>query len=328
MKLPTIPVLTALTMLPLMAGDQASTDDWSHLALKAQEQLKQSRFAEAAESGKDALQLARQFGPADKKLASNYHLLGVIYREWGHCSEARTSYVHAIATWRRMSDPNPVYLFRSITSLISVMVECDDFAAAEKTFRVYEPQLERLRSGSLDEANLLSLRAVLARAKKNYVRSESLYHQAIELMDKTPEAKPMEIAVERSSLAVVLDKEGRHAESLAESERAIDFFERAAPQSPSLVAALNNAACALADLGRKDESARTFQRALAGAQDLYGEDSRITAKIMLSYARVLRENKQSPAAADWQKRGSEAFRRSLVRDSGTIDAEDLKTMGK
>jgi tetratricopeptide (TPR) repeat protein len=90
------------------------------------------------------------------------------------------------------------------------------------------------------------------------------------------------------------------------------------------VAAYNNAACSLADMGRLDESERMFQRALAMASDIYGEDNHVTAKIMLSYARVLREKKESPAAAELQKKGSEAFRRALNRDNGTVDAEELR----
>jgi hypothetical protein len=45
---------------------------------------------------------------------------------------------------------------------------------------------------------------------------------------------------------------------------------------------------------------------------------------MLSYARVLRENKQTPASANWQKRGAEAFRRALARDNGMVDLEELR----
>ena len=195
--------------------------------------------------------------------------------------------------------------------------------AADKAFRTYASELQRYRSDSLDEAKLLSLRAVLARGRKNYGQAEALFRQTIEVMEHTPHASPVEIAVERGNLAVALDKEKRYAESLAESERAIAILEQAAPRHPSLVASLNNAACSLADLGRRDESERVFQRALAAAADLYGEDNRVTAKIMLSYARVLRENKESPAAADWQKRGVEVYRRSLMRDNGTVDMEEL-----
>jgi tetratricopeptide (TPR) repeat protein len=328
MKLLTILVFLAPTMLPLMAEDQALIPGWAPLALKAQAQLWEGRFAEAAESAQTAMKLAKHSGPPDKRLASNYHLLGVVYREWGHCAESRANYLHAIAIWRKLPDANRAYAFRSITSLISVMVECDDFPAAEKMFRAYEPELERDGSAQIDRANMLSLRAAIARHKKDYQRSESLYRQSIELLEKTPEAKPIDIAVEWSSLAVVLAKEGRQVESLAESDRAIDFFERSAPRHPSLVASLNNAACTLADMGRRDESERLFRRALAGAEDLYGEDSRITAKIILSYARLLRESKEPSAAADLQKRGAEAFRHALARDNGTVDAAELKALGK
>jgi tetratricopeptide (TPR) repeat protein len=328
MKLLTISILCVPAMFPLMAQDQTPGSAWLPLARQAQAQLKEARFAEAAESAKQALQAAKHYGPSDSRVASTHHLLGLIYRDWGRCPEARTNYVHAIAIWKRQSEPNPRYLFNSITNLIGVLCECDEFEAAEKAYRTYASDLERDRSDSMDDARLLSLRAVLARVRKDYPRAETLFHQSIELMEKSPKAKPVDIEAERNNLAVIFDKEGRYAESLAASERTLAFFEQNAPRHPSLVASLNNAACSLASLGRKDESERMFERALKAAADLYGEDNRLSAKIMLSYAQVLHSNKESPAAEAWHKKGTEAFRRSLARDHGTVDVEDLKVIGK
>jgi tetratricopeptide (TPR) repeat protein len=311
---------------PVLAEDKKdpTLEAWIVAARRAQEEKKNSKYADAAESAKQALRLAKHFGPLDSKLGSTYHLLGIIYRDWGHCAESRTNYKHAIAIWLQLPQPNPRYVFNSITSLVSVECECDDFAGAEKTYRAYQPELRHYRSNSLDDAQLLSLEAVLARGRKDYARSETLFRQSIEMMEKSPDVQQVELAVQRSSLSVVLEQEGRHADSLAESEHAITFLEHAAPLHHSLLAAINNAACSLAELGRRDESERMFQRALALAAQMYGEENRVTAKIMLSYARVLGENKESPAAADFRKKGIEAFRSALRRDNGTVDVEDLR----
>jgi hypothetical protein len=48
------------------------------------------------------------------------------------------------------------------------------------------------------------------------------------------------------------------------------------------------------------------------------------ARIILSYARVLRDNKEKPAAADWNRRGQEAYHRSLLRDRQTVDVSELR----
>jgi len=316
-----------LATLPSPAQDQAPADasrTWITVARQAQQQVKDNHFAEAADTAKKALQLAKRFGSSDPKLASTYHLLGIIYRDWGHCAESRSNYSHAIAIWLRQPVANPRYIFNSITSLISVMCECDEFEPAEKLYRTYRAELERYTSDSLDEAKLVSLRGVLARGRKDYAGSEALLRQAIALMEKSPLSTPLEVVVQRSSLAVLLDKQGHHAESLTESMRAIDFLERNSPRHPSLLASINNAACSLADLGRREEAERMFKRALEMGRELYGEDNRVTAKIMLSYSRVLRENNETPAAADYLKKGTEAFRRSLTRDSATVDVEELR----
>lgn len=326
MKLLTISAFLILTILPLAGEDQPS--DWVLVARQAQTLARQARYSEAAVVAKRALQLAKSYGPTDSRLASTYHLLGLIYREWGYCAEARSYYSHAVAIWKRQSDPNPRFVFNAMTNLLSLLGECEDYPAAEKAFRLYRSDLERYRTNPLDDARILSIQAVLAGGKNQYQRAETLFRQTLDLMAKTPEAKPLDIAGERSNLAVILCKERRYAESLEESERAIEYFEKAAPRHPVMVASLNNAACSLASLGRKEEAERMFQRALQAASDLYGEDNRITAKIMLSYAKVLRENQEMPAAEAYQKRGSEVFRRSLVHDNGTVDAEELKTFGK
>ena len=327
MKLFSIAVLSTLAMSPSLAQDQAAADieaEWKPVALQAQALQRQTRFAEAAVAGQKALVIAKRFGQSDPRLATTYHLLGIVYRDMGHCAEARASFSHAITVWRRTAEPNRHYLFNSVTSMISTMCECDDFTNAEKAYHTYKTDLEQGRTDALDEAKVVSLRAVLARGRKDYVQAETLYRESIRLLESSPKAKPVEIESERSSLAVVIDKQGRYEESLVESRHAIEFFERVAPRHPSFIASLNNAACSLADLGRKDESERMFQRALDVAKDLYGEDNRATAKIILNYAGVLRQNKQTPAAESWQKRGVDAFRRALIRDNATIDAAELR----
>jgi tetratricopeptide (TPR) repeat protein len=321
MKLLSICALAVMAARPLPAEDKA---DWKTLALRSQEFLRKNQFADATRTGLEALRIAKHFDPGDVRLASNYHLLGTIYRDWGHCAEARTNFVHAIASWRRVANPNPHHPFNAIASLISVLCECDDFPAAEKAFHTYQADLVRYRSDEGNDAQLLAMKAILARGRKQYSKAEALLREAVALMEKTKAFAPAEVEVQRTSLGVVLDKQGRHQEALAVTLRAIDFLEKNAPTHPSLMAAYNNAACSLADLGRMQQSEAMFQRAMDAGASLYGEENRVTAKIMLNYARVLRENKETPAAEIWQKRGAEAYRTSLRRDNASIDVEVLR----
>ncbi|HEY3836533.1 MAG TPA: tetratricopeptide repeat protein [Bryobacteraceae bacterium] len=325
MKSLTIPLL-ALAGFSLYAESQppAATPDWKLTALRAQALMKQSKFAEAAELGQRALVMAKRSGAPGDKVAATYHLLGMIYRNWGRCAESRANYTHAIAMWHKEAHPNPRYISASEVNYISTLCECDDFAAAQKAYHTYEKELRQNRIDTMDDAKVLSLQAVLARIRKDYVRSEALFRKTIDLMEHTPNAKPVDIAAERGNLSVVLDKEGRQDEALEQSQQVIEVLEKESPHHPSLVAAYNNAACALDDLGRKDEAVRMFQRALAAAGELYGEDNHITAKIMLSYASVLRHNNQSPEAEVWQKKGTEAFHRALVHDNAMVDIGELR----
>ena len=324
MKLLSAALSFSLIALSLRAQNEPKTSvmvEWVRTAHEAQVMVDQSRFPEALKSASEALQIAKTFGDSDTRLAANYHLIGRIYRDWGRCSEARANFAHALNVWRRQPEPDR-HVFGTLISMIANRYECGDIEGARKMLHSYRKDLQRFSSTSYDQAKLLSLHASMYGADKDYPRAEALFRQALDL-EEAAQVKPLDIALERGNLAVALDKEGHHQESLAETQRAIATLEQVAPRHPSLIAALNNAACALADLGRQDDSERTFQRALQLAGEIYGEDNHVTARIMLSYASVLRDAKLKPAAEQWRQRGVEAFRRALQRDSGTIDAAEF-----
>ena len=325
--------LLILPVAPLPAEAQVPNSvtpqpAWMSILQQAKALHKEGKFAEAEVSARRALSIAKGYGPSDDRLAANYYLLATIERDRAHCTGARAGFMRALAVWERQSNPKPSYLFNAILSAINTASECADYNTAEKLFRAHGAELERYRSSPSDEAKLLTLRAALARSRKNDGQAEALLRQGLELLDHTSGSSTLELAQMRSSLAVVLGKLGRPAESLAESERALALFDQSGVRHPAIVASLNNAACALADLGRKDESEHMFQNALATASEMYGEENRVSASIMLNYARVLRENKQAPAATAMARKGAEAFHRSLAQDRGIVDVEDLRTNGK
>ena len=322
-----VPFLSILA--PLAAAAEVSvtgplSPGWGDTIYQAKVLYKDGKFAAATTVARRALPLARRFGPTDDRLAANYFLLGTIARQWGHCGEAHADYARAVAIWERQPAPKPSFLFNSILSMLNTSCECEDYEAARKAYRVYGDRLQRYSSGPLDESRLLSLRAALARERKEYPQAEALLRQSLAILEHAPIASPEDIVQVRNSLAVVLGKQGLLAEALAEAERVIAYFEQSGQRHPSLVASLNSAACSLGELGRQDEAERMFQRALTAASDLYGEENRFTSRIMLNYAQLLREEKQGPAALAMQQKGLELYRRSLVRDNGTVDITDLR----
>ena len=116
---------------------------------------------------------------------------------------------------------------------------------------------------------------------------------------------------------------GHYQESLDEARRAIASFEDINRRHPSLPMALNSAACTLFFLQRKEESAQVFQRALDLARDIFGEDSRATAMIMVNYATVLRALKRPSEAQAMNRRGQQALERASVPGRETVDVEEL-----
>lgn len=299
--------------------------EWVLTAHQAQVLLKQHRLPAAAELSKRALRIAKPPGPAHEHLGITYFQLGNIYREWGHCAEARADFSLAIETWKKQPHPPGKFIFNAMVSLLGLMCECEEFQAAAKKYALYKPELQRYRSDVHDDAELLAVAGVIARATGRYAQAEALYRQEIQLLEQTPGNNATGIEEERVNLAMVIGKQGRHAESLAESEHVIAYIDRNQLNLPvTLAGALNNAACELAELGRKEDAQRVFERAISVAVEGLGEDNRFTARLMLNYARILRENKQTPAAAAMQKKGEAAYHRAILRDSATIDLHDLR----
>lgn len=321
--------LMTLSLLPLLSRDASGqtadlVSTWKTAAKRTAQELSAAHYGEAAVSGKRTVELARKFGDSDPHLASSYYLLGIVYRDWGRCSESRANHLSAITIWRRQPHPDDAQIFHAVASLVSVLAECEDFSAAAKTFRTYQADLRRIAIDPREQAQLLSLEASLAGGRKDYARSESLFRQAIEILDRTPGSSQIEAMGLHNSRSVALNRLGRHEEALSEALQAANFFEQKAPLHASYVAALNNAACILADLNRREESERVFEKVLAVASRLYGEENRIAARVMLSYAQVLRENHETSAATQWHKRGLEAYQRSLLRDAQTVDVRELQ----
>jgi tetratricopeptide (TPR) repeat protein len=307
----------------LQAADPDSGNSWRLWIERTSQLHREGKLTEAAEAGKRALALARNFGPADSRLPVSYHLLGAIYRDWGHCSEARANLGHAVALLEKQDDANPRYLFNAIMGLITEASECEDFAGAEKLYRTHGAALQRYRSGPLDDAKILALQGGFARGRRRWREAEDYYRRATQILEQTPGSKPSDAAEIRSSLAVILSLARRYEESLSESERSIAALERVDPRYVTLPAALNNEACTLFYLGRKEESQRVYRRALDLATELYGEDNRNTARIMLNYAELLHKNKETPAAEAMKAKGTDAYRRSMIRENQTVDMDQL-----
>jgi tetratricopeptide (TPR) repeat protein len=313
-----------LTATPVLATDPEAVKSWSVLVRQSDTLHRQGNLPEAADAAKRAVALAKSFDRADLRLATSYYMLGAVYRSWGHCGDSRSNYVHALSLFEKYPGAKPRYIFNAMVGVISEASECDDHAAAQKLYRTYGPALQRYGSGPADESKILSLQGGIARGRKHFAEAEDYFRRAIQVLEQAPGSNAADIAELRSSLAVMLSLQKRHVESLAESERSIALLENFNPRYITLPAALNNAACTLVELGRRDEAERTYQRALTLARDLYGEENRNTAKIMMNYAVLLRDNRETPAADALEKKGVDAYRRSLLQDSQTIDVEQLK----
>src|SRR4051812_45100558 len=114
-------VVCFVAAFPLLAAEGAPKDfvsRWQTAALRAQDLRRNAKFAEAVQVQLTAIHLAKNFGPTDTNLAKSYHLLATIYRDWGHCAESRANFAHALTIWQKQSNPDPHYVFSTLTNLI------------------------------------------------------------------------------------------------------------------------------------------------------------------------------------------------------------------
>ena len=315
-------LLTIFATSCLVAAEQDIPKSWTTWIKRAAEQHRENKLAEAAESGKQALSVARAFGPTDIRVAATHYMLGSIYHDAGRCGEARANYERAVDIFEKRPHPEPRYIFNAVVALVIQASECDDLKSAEKLYRKYAAQLERYRTRPGDDAKLLSVQASIFRAKKRYAEAEDCLRRAIQILEGTPGTQPVEISQLRSSLAVMMSSQGRHEEALTQSRRAVEGLESVSPRYISLPAALNNQACILVQLGRREEASKVYLHALDLARQVYGEDSRSTAMIMLNYASLLRENNES-ASDVMREKGAETYRRSLFNDRQIVDVREL-----
>lgn len=312
-----------LAAAQLLAVDQPQPDPWTVSFRRAIELNSRRQFPESVEAGKQALSEAVKVDPNGHRVAASHYMLATIYRDWLHCSEARTHYARAAAIWKKQSGDFSRVVFMALVSLIGEATECDDPGAAESLYRQHLDELRRYASGPADDARLLGLQANFSFSHGRYADAETDFRQALQKLEETPHPRLKDVAGIHNALAVALNHQGRTEEGLAEAHRAIALLEASDARTPELAAALNSTASALFLLGRKEESQQVFERALELARELYGDDNRVTAKIMLNYSAVLRANKQKVAAQSMKQKAQQTYHTSQVRGAQSIDVGEL-----
>ena len=183
---------------------QPSANDPPDLWQRAVTLYRANQFAAAAEAAKRTLAATRDLDPNSPQRAIVYGLLGDIYRGWGQaCGESRADYARAIAIWEKQSHPQPESLFTDLAKLIGAVISCNPDEAA-KLLRDRYRELQRFRSGPIDDAKILLLRAAIAGHRRHYAEAADLFRQALRIYGKAPGPEPEKIAEIRYLLADAL----------------------------------------------------------------------------------------------------------------------------
>jgi len=322
MNLRATAIFVTLTAMHAYARDLGVPDSWSLLIRQTDTLHQQGKLADAERSGRLAL-IAASGVDSDERLPITHAILASVYRDQGRCAETRVHYARAAALYQKQLHPKPKYVFSAIVGLIGEACECDDFAGAQNLFRLYAAQLRQYRSDVSDDAKIAAIQGGIDRGQKHYAAAEQQFRQAIGLLTNAGNTNSGDLAELRSNLALMVGLQGRPEQGIDEMERAIVQMEAISPRYSTLPAAYNNMGNLLAQAGRLQDASRTFQRAVSLAVDLFGEENRRTAMIMMNYAVLLRSNEQEEAAAVMQTKAQKLYQQSMRRE-GVVDVKELE----
>ena len=207
---PALLLLLTASSAAAQSPDRAreTEDVWQSLVREAGNLQHDHQYAKAVEIGERALAGATLFAPDDPRRAITLFFLGNIYRDWGHCTEARANYAQTVATWRKSPSPDPKAQFTAVTTQISAALECNDLSAAENLLQAHSDELSRFRSGPLDDASILGLQSGIAFRRGRYGEAENLVRRALRIFESSPGVQAVEIADLRNFFPCWRTKEG------------------------------------------------------------------------------------------------------------------------
>jgi nephrocystin-3 len=156
--------------------------------------------------------------------------------------------------------------------------------------RVYEEALKNLKATDLGKHQLSVLSSELANfhsERGEAQAAETLYKEAVDLVEASGGADGMQGAATANNLACQYVAEGRLEEAEPLLRRALEINERLAPDKTEHAKALGNLGELLCSMKRPHEAEHLFRKALSIEQDLWGDENPDIAKTLHGLATVL-----------------------------------------
>ncbi|GER91848.1 tetratricopeptide repeat protein [Dictyobacter vulcani] len=120
---------------------------------------------------------------------------------------------------------------------------------------------------------LLTKTASYLAQREQYAKAETLYQQALLLLEQTPEALDVDVATLLNDIADIKRKQGNYAEAEMHYQRASELYQQMPPSdSVQATRPLCGLACLLTEFGRYEEAEQLFRRILHEREQALGSE--------------------------------------------------------
>jgi tetratricopeptide (TPR) repeat protein len=194
------------------------------------------------------------------------------------------------------------------------------FDEAEPLVRRALDLAERSLNDRVELSYFLSSLARLCRDTERYAEAESLARRSLFIVEHAPRADSSEIAWSLQALADVLSKQQRHTEALPLLQRALDLRVGAFGDDPYVAVTLNNIADVHVQLGNHDDAETFLLRAAEMTEKILGTEHPQNARILETYAELMRQTGREDQAQDMLARADSIRRRVPAKRPFTAHA--------
>ena len=313
-----VAILCVVTM-SAAGGALAQSTDWNRLMDQGDALEHAGNYKEAAAAYEGALRIAEKFDSTDARLPLTLNKLGITCDELGRFADSDRLYRRAIAWAKHVKGKYSPEYASLVNNLAAVYLQQGQTGKAEPLIR------EAVEIGTAvfpaDDMRLAMARSGLADLlikHGQYRQSEQLLNQAIQILEKHPEAR-RDLGIARNNLGVLRRYQKRNEESVRMLEDARVAIEAdGGPEHPALTRVFNNLGITYAALGRRDEADRAFRRSLEIAEAHLGMDHPVYGVMLYNYSRFLRDCGRKAEA-----KTLEAKSRAVIQDSARRNAAGM-----
>lgn len=216
----------------------------AELSARGERFQRRGRPAQAEPLLREALALTEEHFPHDRRLAAALNAVGLLCKDLGKYDQARVCYDRALGVLESAGTASPADVATLYHNLGGIEHARGNFAIGEALARKgveLRREARPLDEGAL-AADLVALAAILD-GREQYDDAESLYLEALPVLEKDAAENSRELAVALNDLGANYARRGRFDEAASLLARSIDLkTQRLGSRHPDVALSLNNLA--------------------------------------------------------------------------------------